>query len=338
MNDMTDSTPTAADLTAAVRATLAGHTSARAQRPAALCSVCAGIVPAGRGEVEDAPDAEDDRLDALRAESGLPPLRGWTRRHTACDDPRVIVRSLTGRKVSDDVARLALRAARVRPRTAVDDGYAIVPTISVHASELDRMRLARDLDGTPWAHITPERRAALAEAIDDAQRQIRLQAPHGCTSGACGFCGVARSTGWHASPVTWRDGTAAPLCGDCYKVMARRPRTRELLGLRTLAVEALSGATGMGLADAFGDDMRLFAELVAPGHPGTAEPWAHAADAWGEVREAARRALPSSLPEPLRAHYLALQRAERDAAIARNVHEAPARHRAELVAAGWPVE
>lgn len=334
----TTETPTPTGPLAAARRALAERATARAERPAAVCAVCGGIVPAGRGEVDGTPDADDAKLDAKRAASVLPPLHGWTRRHTACDDPRVVVRALTGRNVTEEVARRALAAARARRAVGAVAPDAVLLTVGVDAADLDQRVLTSELDGTAWAHVDREQRGRLADAVDELRRQLRLTKPHRCTSGPCGFCGVARSTSWHSSPLKWRDGSAAPLCADCQAVARRRPRSSDTRDLRALAIEALSGASGMGMAETFGERMRMFSELVAPGHDGTEAPWTYAADAWGEIREDARRALPTTLPEPLRSHYVALRRAEREAAMARAAHEAPVRERAELAAAGWPIE
>lgn len=322
-------TPPPSDL-AGARAVLANIASAQAERPRALCAMCGGTVHAGRDLILGEPTIDDLRVDEERKAVGLPALHGWQRRHEACIDSVAIVRAITGRKVPAEVASAALRAAN--PLVHAEGPFR---RLALYASL--RTSHVEDLvgwkGGRPWAHLTDDERRTFAAAVDEEAREHRLRhEPHRCTDGACGFCGVALALKWGESPLRWSDGTAAPACGECFAVLRRRRSTRDLQLLRGLGVEMLSGASGLGLAEYFGEDMRLYVDLAGDDHTGTAEPWTYA-PLLAEIREEARMLLPTSLAEPLRSEYTAKLAAAREAADARAAERREAERREEL--AGW---
>ncbi len=279
--------------------------------PAATCGHCGAQVRAGEGTIA----REDVRV------------------HARCFDAVYIVHEVTGLDVSDEVALTAV--LRAHPRRVLD-GSGVLPARPPGA--IFGYWWGRLAPQRPWAHLTDADREAFKRIVAEVEREHtpkpRLRR---CTSGACGFCGVSISTRWWASPLRWSDGAPAPACAACYAVQRRRPRTTDLRRLRAVGIEALSGASGLFLADELGDEMRLFVELVEPGHPGTTGRWEYAADAWTALREKARRMYPHSLPDDIRGHYLELVHAERDAEEARRRHEAETARKAELARAGWPV-
>lgn len=57
-----------------------------------------------------------------------------------------------------------------------------------------------------------------------------------CTDGACGMCGRHHALGWHASPLTWSDGSPAPLCRDCNRVWELRGSPTVVDDLRVVAI------------------------------------------------------------------------------------------------------
>ncbi|MDT0117788.1 hypothetical protein Q9R20_12405 [Microbacterium sp. PRF11] len=323
-------TPSSADELARARAVVAGVEREAVERPRAVCAMCGGIVRAGRDLVTGEPTIADRRLDLERKHAGLPALHGWQRRHEACIDGPAMVRAITGRKVSPAVANAALNAAN--PPIPGGDPQAPLPLYAELRS--GHVENFASWNGKAWGHLSSEERRAFAETVDDEAREYRLRnEDHRCLDGACGFCGVALARKWYESRLKWSDGTPAPACGACYSVARRRPDTRDMRALRRIGIEALSGASGAGLDEYLGDDMRLYVEVAGGDHSGTAEPWTFAPEALEDVREAARLALPWSLPEPLRTEYRAKVAAAREASRQRAAEKREAERRVEL--AGW---
>lgn len=315
---------------ARARALFAGLEQEAIERPRAVCGHCGGIVRAGRDLVLGEPTREERRLDLERKQSGLPALHGWQRRHEACIDGPGIVRAITGRRVSAAVANAALALAN--PLVPSAQPLAPLPLYAeLRTSHIENLT---GWTGKAWGHLTTAERRAFAETVDDEVREYRLRdEDHRCTDGACGFCGVALARKWGESPLHWSDGTPAPACGACFAVLRRRPATRDKRMLRRIGIEALSGASGAGLDEYLGDDMRLYVEVAGDDHSGTADPWTFAPEALDDVREAARMALPWSLPEPLKTEYREKVAAARQEARARAAERLAAEKRGEL--AGW---
>lgn len=324
---------------AAARAKLSEIIAERERLPHAVCFICGGIVHAGAGRSNGTPTREAIILDAKRKRSGLPALAGWSRAHDGCFDSVAVVRTITGLRVSADIAATAVGRARVTLELgerfiAPGEEAPPLPAMLYAVDNADMFNEAAGWMGQAWGHLTVEARREFADVVTQAEREhYRRTTPLRCVDGPCGACGVATSLAWWKSPMAWRDGSPAPWCADCGAVADRRPVTSDTTGMRALAIEALSGASGMGMGDRFGEFMRMFCELVEPGHPGTDERWQHAPEAWGELREAVRLALPNSLPADLADEYRAKAKAQAEAADAARRDEA----RAEAAAAGWPV-
>lgn len=321
---------------AAARAKLAQIAAERERLPRAVCFICGGIVPAGQGRSNGSPARKAVSVDNERKRAGLPPLVGWSRAHETCFDDVVIVRTVTGLTVSREVATLAVREARIAQE--LGEPFATPgQTVAVRPMLLAVDNTEHDNDGwrgDAWAHMDDSARADFAAAVKRAERSELIRTtPMPCVDGPCGSCGVAESLQWWESPMTWRDGKPAPWCAECGKVAERRPHPSNLTAMRAIAIEALSGASGLSMGERFGDFMRMFCELVDSGHTGTPERWTYAADAWGEVREAARLALPSSLPTELADIYRSKARA-----IAKQIDtDRRAAMDADTRAAGWPI-
>lgn len=334
---MSETEPTS--VLAKARAKLAAVDEKRARLPRAVCAVCGGTVSAGSGRAVG--EAARTPLDARRAKDHLPPLCGFSRRHVRCGSAAAAVHDLTGKVVSEIVASAAI--AQVKVPLGAEVRFHVGQAkpradLEVERSVFPLPTRVPELSGRAWEHVTQDERERLVKATEIAEREERLHTTaHPCSDGACGFCGVVNALRWHASPLQWRDGSAAPLCDSCNRTVRRRPATRDKFQLRALALEALAGVSGMALADAFGDRMRMFCELVEPGHHGTPNPWEIAEAAWGALREEARIALPHTLPEPERSHYKALASAAREAEQARLRDERQRAAEAEARAAGWPV-
>lgn len=323
---------------ARARQRLAAITAEAAAKPRALCAVCGGPVAAGTGLVDGEPNETANRIDAKRTRGGLVPLRAWTRTHAQCADPVHVVKVVTGLDLSAEVAAAALGYAHRAPLYV--DGMRIpgVARIYAHVALDPDHALPEAIDGKAWSHVDAETARTFTEVVRETARTLKAPGTAvRCVNGACGSCGVAKSTTWHASPMKWADGSAAPWCADCYQVARRRPWSSDLLRIRAVALEVLSGANDMFMADEIGDRMRLFCEIAGDDHAGTSEPWTFAAEAWADARELARRAFPSSLPDDLRQHYLDLRAAELEAAIARAHHERQGAALAAEKAAGWPI-
>ncbi|MGN7977477.1 hypothetical protein ACTJJ4_07885 [Microbacterium sp. 22195] len=332
----TTATATTSTPLARARARLDEFVERRARLPRALCAVCGGIVAAGTGERDDA--IAPTRIDVERGHLGEAQLLGWSRRHSDCGQASVAVRQITGRTVSEEIAERALVA--VAYPLAIHRRWFVANSFDpeVRALFIGRIPPRPTLTGRAWGHLEDDEPRKLAAAVAQVEREERLRTtPHGCTSGPCGFCGVSTSLSWHLSSLKWNDGSAAPLCRDCYAIVRRRPASTQIERQRVLAIEALSGASALHFEHQFGERMRVFAELVNAGHKGTAERWEHAEDTWSCYREEARRSAPSSLPDGLREHYQALNAADHAAEQARANHAARAAAEAAERAAGWPV-
>ncbi len=292
-----------------------------------VCSACAGIVPAGTGTLaEFDPFAEPrargqiELIDRERAKTKLAPLLGWRRRHDECATADGMVRGLIGVTVAPQVAGEALSALRT-------------PAVASQRWPISHQADAALRERTPraWAHVADDEREALRKAVTRARATVE---PTRCASGACAWCGVAKSIGWRASAETWPDGSPAPICGLCASVWDSRTRPTELAARRACALEALSGANSMG-SDGLG--IIPFAAMPNADRAGTAEPWSYAPAALGELRERARMMWPSSLPVELRDEYVArVGRKSREALEAAREAAALAAAEAEAAAlAGW---
>uniref|UniRef100_UPI0025FB1626 hypothetical protein n=1 Tax=Microbacterium sp. TaxID=51671 RepID=UPI0025FB1626 len=293
------------------------------------------IVPAGEGSRDGVSKwaSSDGRAewsvnDRERVKRGLPPVDEWRRRHEPCaTTPAIVAQVIDVHGLSPYVAGSALGALR-EPLLARD--RAASPTAAFLA--------AQDAAPRPWAWVGDAEREALRRAVDRARATVE---PRRCKSGACAWCGVATSIGWRSSPEKWSDRTPAPLCRACAVVWDRRSQPLDRDGLRAAALEALSGANGMG-SDGLG--IRAYADVAGEDHNGTATPWAYAPDALAEVAERARMTWPGSLASGLRDEYLEKVSAAKREAWAALAAERTAAEQARLQAeahaareAGWPV-
>lgn len=330
------------DRVARVRERVAAHHDREAARqehlrrlPEAICAACGGVVRAGEGTREGTGPwgSDDDRHqwtieDQARKKAGLPRVDAWRRRHDECATTPQIMGALIGEHdLSPQIAATVLNSlnepllARERAKDATS------------ASLDNRMAKPR-----PWAWIGDREIALLRRAVDRARAAVE---PRRCRDGACGWCGVSESIGWHAGPARWSDGSAAPLCRACSAVWTSRGKPTDEAGARACALEALSGANGIA-SDGLG--IRTYADIAGDDHGGTNERWAYAPAALDALTERARLTWPGSLPPDIRDEYRAAAAREQRAAQAAVIGELDAaeRQRAEAEAeaarqAGWPI-
>ena len=101
-------------------------------------------------------------------------------------------------------------------------------------------------DRMPWRHLDRKELVKAVKSLPRLRRRAGLD-PSRCRDGACGWCGVAESCGWHTSKQRWPDGTPAPLCRSCHEVRraARRgPTPSRAICLRRWA-EAMTGRSAI---------------------------------------------------------------------------------------------
>jgi hypothetical protein len=187
---------------------------------------------------------------------------GPWRRHLPC-----------GRLVGDETGRLitAARKLAVGDLNRIDatlvefrvNNYAEVHESPVWTGEKFRDRM-------PWKHVD---RRALAKAVKTLPRLRRRAGldPSRCRDGACGWCGVAESCGWHKSRQTWPDGSPAPLCRGCHEVDVRHGRPSHPDDLPAALAEAITGAPVL-LGEQPPTGLVPFCES---GSRAGQEPWAH---------------------------------------------------------------
>lgn len=101
-------------------------------------------------------------------------------------------------------------------------------------------------DKMPWRHVD---KRALTQAVAEIPR-LRVRAgldPSRCESGACAICGVVEARGWMTTDLRWRDGSPAPVCGDCYRAFLRNSEPTFTDDLAPVVAECLTGiAPNMG--------------------------------------------------------------------------------------------
>lgn len=332
MNEQT-STESEPMLRERLRAKLAEINERDARLPRALCRICGGVVPKGDGTCEPESSWAGTRanvwqiVDDHREKAGLPVFLAWRRSHSRCvGGPEITVRGVTKANVSPDVAAAALQ--KMMPRRYV--AMHLAPDPDYAHSQF------KDPRAKPWAHLPENDRLALASVVE---RTHDPRVPRRCREGACAWCGVARSLGWHKSPETWADGSAAPLCSGCYAVWKRRGRSRDRDRRRGNALEALSDAAWF---DMRAGALRTYCDIAGSDRKGTDEPWQYAPEPLDALRERARVAHPESLPATLRDEYRDKHRAAlRESAVERQrlIDAAEAeenRQEAEAAAAaGW---
>lgn len=246
--------------------------ASKADRPeldAAPCRICGVMVPEHTGDRLHAKYAVPSHWRDVEAEDGsvwqraVPAGNPWLRQHTRCrSNVGWILSQVVGSRVTDDEAKRLLEYTDKLP--------AAFQQAQAEGLMLDwRKGWAKPFD---W--FTAGDRRELRAALDPVRREIAA-APDGrmrrCTSGACGVCGAAWSSGWKSGPVTWSDGTKAPLCADCAVLWRATPTDQGVDGLRVRAEAALAG-----MRPQLGDDslgLRLYADLAGDDHAGTDQPW-----------------------------------------------------------------
>lgn len=222
------------------------------------------VVPPRRAKTIASDQPESPCVVCGGAASG-PQLWGVWRRHHSCEVLHV-----------DPVARTQA-AARGLGFGALSRTDAALLPVSVpcytdthpeptYATESRRDRL-------PWRHVD---RKAMRKAIDRLP-ELRAEAgvdPVRCTAGACGWCGVAVALRWQqVDHLTWRDGTEAALCGDCYAVYVRHSEPSFPDEVRLALSERITGVVPQ-MGETPPDGLRPYVEVAGDDRDG-GEPWAH---------------------------------------------------------------
>ena len=187
--------------------------------------------------------------------------------------------------VGYEPARLAaacrrLKVADLSPVDAALVGYRVPLFSEVHRSPVwttERMR-----ERMPWKHVDRKELVKAVKSLPRLRRHAGLD-PSRCASGACGWCGVATSCGWHTSKQTWADGSRAPLCRDCHLVNVRHGRPTHPDDLPAALAEAITGVAIM-LGEQPPPGLTPFCEVAATVKTGkVGEPWAHLPSECGGV-------------------------------------------------------
>ena len=263
--------------------------------PRALCRVCGSVVPEGKGTRLDDGWATSESRANLASEQRRTkhPLDEWRRAHDECAAMALgdVIGHLTGRRVSDPVARDVLRRTRVpsSARQAYGGPNGAPPS------------------GKAWGWVSKHDTVRLIRAVEAAQDARR---PAKCLSGACAMCGVAESIAWRETDLVWRHGGLAPICDACTVVWDRRngiSGSTDPLKVRLVALEAFSGFADLG---DFDGGLKPFYELAdeREAREGYERPWTYR-PALAEVRQRVYAAAPRLAPDDIREVIEAAQRA-----------------------------
>lgn len=297
------------DKLTAVRSWLAADDARREREkalPKALCRVCGGWARAGEGtrsaEVVPGPVATP-----VHPETFVMPPRvtapadadDWRRECAACADAThaAVISGLLGGEVSvRDAARVVGALVEVSPEGFMTSAVPL-------AVNLNRAT------GKPWGHVSAEDRARVAQVLAEVVRERQIGP---CTQGACGVCGRREHLRWFEGPgfLRWPDGAPAPVCGECQKVIDRRPEPTTIEQLRVIAVEAATGFSQMLYSAP--PEFRVYAESKDADGNGHAEPWTYSPGVIEFIGEM-WTSHPGLAPEGLRGHYRARFQARIDA-------------------------
>jgi hypothetical protein len=294
----------------------ARHDAERARRAdlvPAHCRVCGG--PVAQGEGERLPEPPSDRHGdswSVVHESWMPAPRGadrWRRAHDRCArmTRADAIAAVAGVRLSEEQAQrvdVALPIAAAGPWNTTSE--------------------------RPWGFVTDAERAALRHAALLARAVGRAIQ---CADGACGVCGVRYAASWFESDLRWRDGSPAPVCGDCDPIWTRWGGTSAHASReerqRAAALEALTGYR-LPLGHAAPQGLEPYARSSDGDPVGHEHPWA-----WSprleELRSEVWRVRPQLAPDDRRDEFEA-QRSADVAAKAQARREA-----AEAEAAAQPV-
>lgn len=264
----------ARDRVAAVREAREAEQARRAELVASVCRVCGAQVAAGEGTIEPESTLRDPQWKRNHEV-----VHGWRRQHDACrPDAGAVIRRLTGIEVTESEVAEVLRAMRdLAPYAA-------------GRYDVERGQFPPQT-AEPFAWIDRETRDWLREVVEHVRAESR---PSQCVDGACGLCGRAESIGWRKSPLTWRDGSPAPLCAPCATWYDRAGQPSDLDSLRRVAVRLWLGERWwqMGVP-ATESGFRLFCEIATEAEREEGcEPWSYRPAALAVVRETLYRMRP----------------------------------------------
>lgn len=217
-----------------------------------------------------ATDAHDVELVTPCSTCGGPVERteadwfGPWRRHPAC--ARIV--SFAPSRVA--VAARSLGIAEVDDATAARTSYR-VPLYAEGHPEPTWLDTDRKRDRGAWLHV--DRKALLSSLSEATTETEELSIERPCEAGRCAWCGRAEALDWWAHGHQWRDGSEAPLCGDCAAVYERRGRPAPNYpdDARPALAEAITGVPVM-LGEQPPPGLRAYVEAEGAGD---GSPWSH---------------------------------------------------------------
>lgn len=274
---------------------------ARAERaralPRAICRWCGGIAKAGEGTRAAAPfsgvgvNVSGDRVF-------IPPTPSpanadeWRRECAKCAEASMgdLVSAMLGEEVDDRDAHAA--TARLFWRDANGFEHDEVPWAFVTGHGT----------GAPFRHVTRDDRERVRQALREV-REDRL--PALSEWGACGWCGIRTSVGWHEGPpsLTWGDGKRAPLCDACHAVWESKAAPDDMDQQRIAGVIAATGSTAYVWSTVPGS-FRLYFETRDADGNGHALAWDYG-DGIRDFRSEVWTERPDLAPAELRDEYRA---------------------------------
>lgn len=262
--------------------------------PRAVCRVCGGVVPEGtglriaEGWIEGRDATAERGMDAELTARGEPIVDSWRRQHAACPVERhEVIAILAG--VSDLTPRegeLITELDRQRVFAVLQYGWGSARLVA-HQPLPNR--------AFEWVDV-PRLKAAVEQVLATTR-------PRRCVEGACGVCGVGVSVGWVESPLTWPDGSRAPLCGECARASETYAKPELLNDLEHLRLVGLWRWLGLWTMGAEPLGFRVFAEVATDEErqEGYGEAFSFRPIQLAEVRHRQYRRRPHLAPPDVRA-------------------------------------
>lgn len=264
--------------------------------PRAQCRVCGGWAKVGEGSRDAEPfrglaphPADPSRRVLVSPPKAPADADDWRRTCAACvvATPGEIVSAVVGHTVDTNDANRVF--GRMRNFDLND----------VLVVEFPTAQTAGRGTGRPWGHLRAEDRRrvrnVLREVVDDRRPGISKW-------GACGLCGRRESLRWCEGPnfLRWPDGSPAPVCAECQRVVDRRPEADSMEQLRVIGVEIATGFAQMYYRAP--DEFRLYAETKDCDGNGHALAWDYG-DGIREFQEEMWADRPNLAPEDRRDEF-----------------------------------
>lgn len=284
------------------------ETARRARElPRAVCRWCGGTAKAGEGTRSAAPFVGVG-VNVAGDPVFIPPQPSpveadeWRRECAVCaaSDMSELLGTMLGERVTDAEAHAV--AGRLFWRDA--NGF--------EHEEIAWARVVGRGTGRRFGHVTQEDRAKVRDVLREV-RDERLPAPSAW--GACGWCGVRHSLGWHEGPpsLCWPDGDPAPLCDACHGVWESKGYPDDIDQQRIAGIIAATGSTAYVWSTA-PEEFKLYFETRNADGNGHADAWDYG-EGIRDFRAEVWTDRPDLAPAELRDEYRARsdhRRAERE--------------------------